>query len=291
MKNNSIAAGVVLFIPGTNTVSNILTYAGQVAELFVFDNSPTESREVVQELRTKIPLTYLEAGKNLGIGAALNHLANAAGGKGYRFLLTMDQDSWFGGQDLNELISVAEESDQIGIVSPYHQAGDDVLQNQPGEREEMVTTMTSGNLLNLAVYRSIGGFDEKLFIDSVDLDFCLRLRLNGYKIIWMKSVVLEHRVGNASPRTFFGWTVHPTNHSAIRWFYQTRNWFYVIHRYGAQFPDFFRVQKKRFWKSVLKMVFFENDRTRKLIMMCRGYLAWRHNDFTNQPVLSRKIST
>ena len=36
--------------------------------------------------------------------------------------------------------------------------------------------MTSGNLLNLKIAEKIGDFEEKLFIDEVDHDYCYRIR-------------------------------------------------------------------------------------------------------------------
>jgi len=52
--------------------------------------------------------------------------------------------------------------------------------------------MTSGNLLNLHAVKQIGGFSEDLFIDRVDQEYCLRLRMNNFRVIQVNFVVFDH---------------------------------------------------------------------------------------------------
>jgi GT2 family glycosyltransferase len=45
------------------------------------------------------------------------------------------------------------------------------------------------------VYDEVGGFDERLAIEYNDVDFCIRVRQAGYKIIWTPYAELTHHEG------------------------------------------------------------------------------------------------
>lgn len=51
--------------------------------------------------------------------------------------------------------------------------------------------ITSASCTNLAVWKEVGGFDERLFIDLVDNEFCKRLIVSGYKILRLNNLVLD----------------------------------------------------------------------------------------------------
>jgi len=53
----------------------------------------------------------------------------------------------------------------------------------------------SGSLLSLMAFKEIGPFREEFFIDSIDADYCLRLRKKGYKIIVACQAQMKHSVG------------------------------------------------------------------------------------------------
>jgi GT2 family glycosyltransferase len=61
--------------------------------------------------------------------------------------------------------------------------------------EEKLVVITSGNLLKVSAFERIGGFREDLFIDSVDFDFCLRLKKSGYRIMRCNQAILYHSLG------------------------------------------------------------------------------------------------
>ena len=60
-----------------------------------------------------------------------------------------------------------------------------------------------------AVYRAVGGFDERYFMYCEDVDFCLRVQLAGYRLCRVDAEA-EHEAQRAShrrPRHFF-WHLH-----------------------------------------------------------------------------------
>ena len=43
-------------------------------------------------------------------------------------------------------------------------------------------TITSGSIVRTDVFAVVGAFDDKLFIDAVDTEFCFRCRSKGYLV-------------------------------------------------------------------------------------------------------------
>jgi GT2 family glycosyltransferase len=43
-----------------------------------------------------------------------------------------------------------------------------------------------------AVYNQVGGFDERMAVDFNDVDFCLRVRAAGYRIVFTPYARLYH---------------------------------------------------------------------------------------------------
>ena len=80
----------------------------------------------------------------------------------------MDQDSTATPGMVATLLECAlTDTEHIGLVSPVHrQVGGDVRQVESGGHE-VLTAMTSGNVVNIAALDRVGGFMDELFIDQV----------------------------------------------------------------------------------------------------------------------------
>ncbi|MGH8113712.1 MAG: glycosyltransferase family 2 protein [Rhodanobacteraceae bacterium] len=82
--------------------------------------------------------------------------------------------------------------------------------------------ISSGCLIPLAVLDEVGGMDDALFIDNVDLDWCFRAAAAGYSLYGVCAAHLRHRLGDARqgvPGLPRGIVVHPPR----RLFYMMRN--------------------------------------------------------------------
>ena len=73
------------------------------------------------------------------------------------------------------------------------------------------------------IFKKVGYFDESLFIDMADTDFCMRLYENNIKMIKVKSVVLYHSLGEARRLKNGFLSFNITNHSPLRGYYMIRN--------------------------------------------------------------------
>jgi rhamnosyltransferase len=272
-----IAGVVIVFYPDfKKLLFNIETFINNVEQLFVVFNSPVSSDEV-ERLNLGYPKVQLIFNnENIGVAATLNQTATKALNLGFEWLLTMDQDSYF----QTDFFFIAFESNRnkedIAIFCPNSDLSSVSIIEDSDVVEEMLDTITSGNLLNLFIWKTLGGFEEKLFIDEVDNDYCLKAVSNGYKILRYRNIRLIHELGRKKEVTFLFKKHTIIIHPPFRAYYIFRNNFYIFNKYKREFPEFVRSRKIILLKSFIKILLFSTER----IQNCR-YIFLAVKDYRN----------
>lgn len=261
-----LAGIITLYHPDKKVLSNIETFLNQLDILYVLDN--TENPDVsTREMFSKIgKVEYKAFGGNMGIAYAMNYALKAV--KGYDFLLTMDQDSYFLPGMMAKYKQKVEEQEKInpqkaGVYSVNFDPRVDAV--VPGCKKIDVA-ITSGSMIPVDIATKIGGFDENLFIDEVDNEFCYRVKKNGYDILEFPSIILKHSLGHQTFHQILGFHYNTFNHNALRKYYMTRNRIYVLRKY----PEIRCWYIKNIIKDVIKVVLAENDKKHKINYIIKG---------------------
>lgn len=202
MEKLKIAAGVVLYNPDdiNRLHRNIEVLKKQVSEIYLFDNSTVELK-----LKISDGITYLKEDGNKGIAYALNAIMQHAEKDGYSWVLTMDQDSILP-EGMVESFSDFIQKDtvmNIGIVCPQVQDKRRTymkIESESKPYESIDFCITSASCTSVEAWKRVGGFDEWLFIDLVDNDFCRRMRVANYKIVRMNEWILDQEFGKITPK-------------------------------------------------------------------------------------------
>ena len=279
-------AGVVItYNPTEIVLNNIDTYIDYIDKLYVIDNSDSDNSELFKD---KKKIEYICNCENLGIAKALNMGAKMALKDKYDWLLTMDQDSSFNvgaldkmkkfilniKNDKNIVDLLGVNYNKIGLVAPYYKLNE----NDSGTFGIgfPLMVMTSGNLINLNIYKKIGGYKDWLFIDCVDFDYCLNLKQNGYEIVQLNTAILNHHLGNNKNYKFLWMNKSSSNHPAIRRYYMVRNRHYINDMYHDMFPDYCRLELSRTKVEAMKIILFEKDKVKKISYMIKGYRDYKN---------------
>ena len=138
--------------------------------------------------------------------------------------------------------------------------------------------MTSANLVNLNILDKLGYFDERLFIDGVDIEYGLRLNKNGYKILQCNDIYVEHNLGDIKYHRFLGRTYMCTNHNYLRQYYMARNYRYIRDMYIDYDKQFCEILVK-IKSNIFKIVMYEPDKIRKLKYMMKGIKAYKKKHY------------
>jgi len=274
---NKIAATVTLYNPNNNVIDNIESYLFQVEKIYAIDNSDLVNQFVVDKLKQKINIKYIRNNSNLGIATALNIGARNAIYDGFDYLLTMDQDSSAPEKMIYNLQTLMVSIKNAGIIAAEHFDPSIHTNNNDVLNEEVLFTMSSGNLISLSAFKIVGDFLDNLFIDHVDHEFCLRLNKFGYKVIKTNTALVFHKLGNIAEKKFLNRTYYPINHSPLRLYYRFRNRFYVNKIYKDEFPQYVKIDNKNAIRELLTILIFEKNRIRKVRMILFGYIHYKKN--------------
>lgn len=264
-----ILAIVVLYYPDDRVKENILSYAGAVDRLIVWDNTP--SGDAGRPIRFGEPaertVVRMGTGKNVGIGAALNEAVRYGLAGGFTHLLTMDQDSRFDeGAAAAFFRSVADFSSSGEPASgrPVASFSASTHPYAPGapETEEIEWAITSGTLYRLPVFEKTGLFRDDFFIDAIDTEFGFRLRKNGWSMLRMNRIYLHHELGHVTETPFLWGKLVTPNYPAQRTYYLVRNTLTLWRLYPGyrQSEGWFRLLF--FWRPVC-ILWVETDKWRK----------------------------
>lgn len=267
---NKLSACIILYNPTSELVKNIKSFLSYVDKLYLVDNSQSSNQGLIKDVK----IEYIHFGSNKGIAFALNFACEIAKREGYIWMLTMDQDSEFFETNLSQFFNniVADNLDKnVSIISPLHATQLDNESRKYAESLlEIKSCMTSGNLLNLEIWCQVGGFKSEFFIDSVDHEFCLRLRRRGFKIYLDPKCCLKHNLGSSSSGKIFGLFINSTHHNSLRRYYMTRNRLFVIYHYFIFDPIFMLIDIINLVKEFVKIVLIEKDKKRKLFAVYYG---------------------
>ncbi|MGQ9843952.1 MAG: glycosyltransferase, partial [Spirochaetota bacterium] len=210
------------------------SYIQHVNTLYIIDNSDNKNNLIIKRLtQLSDKCVYIDNGGNQGIANALNVGAKLAIKNGAKWLLTMDQDSKFEKHDIeNYLKCIINYKDihNVAIFAPNRDIKQVKVIGNACSKIKKYAVITSGNIINLDMFTLVGGFDENLFIDEVDHDYCLRCNQLG-EIIQFKNIQLIHQLGKEKLVDFFFFTIKITSHPPMRHYYAMRNLVYMIKKH------------------------------------------------------------
>lgn len=278
-----VAAVCVLYNPEEECLKKNLTeLLKQVDELWLIDNSPNQLNIQTLSRETK-KIHYIHLEDNMGIAFALNKGCEEAINSGYEWILTMDQDSCLPTNCIEQYKKTIEKykNEKIGIVTCDINIceTDTHLPDKSNPIEEVDSCWTSGALMNAYGFAEVGGFINELFIDGVDVAYCLALREKGYRIIKNNNVILNHQLGRSKSYKLFGHHLfYVTNHNRMRRYYITRNYLWITKRYGKSYPNH-SFTFLFLLKTVFQILFFEKDKIGKYRSIIRGFLDYKKNKY------------
>jgi rhamnosyltransferase len=278
MPANQVCAVIVTFRPRAEDLANLAKVRPQVQDLVVVDNgsSPDQVcrlRDAARELR----FVLIENGQNLGIAAALNTGVRWARANGSQWVVLFDQDSavtdGFIAHMLEDFAYFAAQRNILLLVPRYRDPQTGVERDCPMDEDGgPFVTITSGSMLPSSAFDKCGYFKEELFIYTVDDEYSLRLRSNGYSIGLSPHAVLLHVAGVPSYFRIFGrsWFQTTNYRPAVR-YYISRNRIWMSRNYGARYPRWVRGALRASLIDLCKLFIAEHSRLAKIRMVFLGF--------------------
>lgn len=240
--------------------------------LIVVANNPSAS--LVSDVRTVYPeLTLIENKENVGFAEGNNIGIRKALELQCEYIVLLNNDTLVSSDIISKLVTHANSQDSIGLISPkiyfakgyeYHKERykenergkviwygggqidwqnvyashygvDEVDVGQYDKIRETDFTTGCCMLIKRNVVEKIGFFDKKYFLYFEDVDYSIRAKKNGFRVLYFPEACLWHKNASSSDKPG----------SSIHMYYQTRNRLYFGYKYAP-----FKTKKSLFFDSL-----------------------------------------
>jgi len=234
METRIITIIVVLYNPTTTMINKWIEIVTNNESLnFVFiDNSENQST-----LISNLKCNYVSLGQNKGIAYAQNIGIKVAIDIDSTFIIFFDQDSTipdgYSDSIVDEYKRIKRHMPNMVMLGPQTVNADTnkVYKNKEIYNEygfcKMPCLISSGTVTCKDAFNEVGLFEEGLFIDYVDFEWCWRAISKGYSCAKTNRVLLPHKVGSKA-LSICGYQIIVS--APIRYFYQYRNFLLLINR-------------------------------------------------------------
>lgn len=262
-----VGAIIILYNPDMHVlVEGLRVLEGSVDVVCLVDNSSVDNASFFDAFER---VQYIPLMKNCGIAAAQNVGLRRLAQLGAEYVVFSDQDSLARSCTVERLLAayelLATAGNKVGGVGtrainvetgePYKSKSKEYGSVElGGNGGGMVVTRcsyirSSISLMRLSTFMEIGGYDESLFIDGVDNEWCWRAAISGYGFYIVENAAISHHLGEGD-RKIAARSVAIS--SAFRIFFQYRNYIWLCRR--SYVPHWWKC--RHLFKYAAKMLYY-----------------------------------
>jgi rhamnosyltransferase len=276
---HEICCVIVTYNPSNVLIDLVNTIKNSVGKIIVVDNnSKKDSFQIILKIAEYSKVFIIRNHENMGIAKALNQGVDFANMEGFKWVITFDQDTRVSNDFLHiisETYNLYPKKNNIGAI------GLNAI-NANGEIRNLNSTnkffkkrdylITSGCLICVNSFYTIGGFREDFFIDNVDIEYSLRLKRAGKVSLLTQKIGMFHNVGYPKGKKIFWIKLSSTNHNIERRYYMARNHIILSCEYFTENIYFVAKLNYFFFLSIVKMIIIDDTKKQKLKSSMRGIL-------------------
>jgi rhamnosyltransferase len=281
-----VIAIIVTYNPDMAALNSLLdSIESQFASVIIIDNGSSSNVSEFIDQRQFKGVETIEMGFNSGIGKAINTGINVAYKKEFTHIVLFDQDSKPAADMISKLLETMNDKQSQGIDvaavgpkyidvkggdrSPFVKLVGRKLQRIECPENETVIVdhlISSGSLISKNALDIVGLMEEKLFIDYVDTEWCLRAINKGYNLYGVGNAKMQHDLGDETIN-ILGRVV--PSHAPLRHYYLIRNGIWLLRQSWVS-SSWKRMDSLRLCKIFISFSVFSDNRLENLKMMSIG---------------------
>ena len=278
-KKEDVCAVIVSYNCDEIIKENIMSLKEQVAKTLIVDNaSSVDSINIINMFCNDACVVVIYNKQNEGIGRGLNQGLAYAHDNGYKLILTMDQDTILDKEAVQRMLDVINTDRTISSVGPVYQ-----IRKNNSLRKRLYSKaaylITSGNLTYVDKALEAGGYNEALFLDSVDFDFSLALRSNGGYLAIVHQSFMKHKIGEKETAKFLLFKFEILSHSPERHYYIYRNHVYILKKYFFKYPYLCSKKQLALIIHTLQVLLIQANKREIIALSVRGLKDGINNKF------------
>lgn len=230
---DSITLIIILYYPTHEQIAQIKEL--DKIHCIIVDNTPYSPESKLKQC-FGYNVDYISLNENMGIAYAQNIGIRLAKIRGYEYVIFFDQDSFIDVKLLydiyNGYLQIKNNDENIGVVGPRiinvtSENARNICEDQDSGFSVVSTLISSGSFIPILNFDIVGLFDDTLFIDYVDHEWCWRCSSYGLKCFKLNDVIMMHPVGK---KTISMWGMNFIVSSSFRYYYQYRNYVKLLGR-------------------------------------------------------------
>ena len=263
-----VIAVVPTFHPDETVIENLRSLQTQVDEVIAVDDGSGRGSDAILAALIAGSVRVIRLERNSGIARALNVGVRAALAAGADYVVNTDQDTRLPAGYVASCVATfgrANRVTRLGIVCADKVNGQPSIPTwwSPEGLGLVPEAIQSGFVMSRACIEATGLFDERLVIDCVDTEYCLRVRDAGFRIAVSVDTDIVHALGEMVPLRPFGIAMkHKSGrvaryqyHSPFRQYYIVRNNIDLMVRYMRSQPRWtLSVLKRQTGPNITAMV-------------------------------------
>lgn len=269
---------VPLFCPPPDITERLGSLAMMGLVVAVDDGSPSGYEPNLEAVEALAGVHLIRSASNRGIGSALNIGIRECVTHGARVVVTFDQDSSPSSDHVRHVLdALSHAGPHAGVLGPGRLDGeivDGIVPGLPNRLQPVTSLIQSGMAIPTSTWQTVGEFDEPLFIDMVDTDYCLRVRAAGLDVVAVTDLDMAHCLGLgpelARSIKVGRYRSRATGHGPDRRYYMTRNLIVMLRRHARREPRWALNQTRRTLAMNLLACTIEEHRLRKLLAIAKG---------------------
>jgi rhamnosyltransferase len=228
LKDIKICTILISYNDPISLIKSVDLLNGNSDDIVIVDNnSDVETKNYLKQLKGVI---FISLDDNVGVAKALNVGVKHAEKLGYQWFLLLDQDS----RPDNYLIKELKNAIALGGDTKFFACN---INGNLTSTDFSNYVITSGSLIHYSVFENVGFFKEKLFIDCIDIEFCIRFTKLKKIIQVVLNGKIYHSIGLKKRGNFFLSRFY-THHHPQRYYYMYRNFLYLFSIYILKYPFF-----------------------------------------------------
>lgn len=250
---------IILYNPNLSQLQKTIeSISFQVNKVLLVDNG----KNFISFLSSYNNVEYIQLGDNYGIAYAQNVGIKKAREFNSEYILFSDQDTTFPSDYVINMFKIYHELEQNGIkiasLAPSFLNANDIVRSQPficlennkiklkcydSGTHKVAHSISSGQIVKTSFFNLVGDFNETLFIDYVDFEWCWRAESKGFENFQTADVIINHKIGDNS-KNFINRKV--IIRSPLRFYYMIRNAEFI-----CKYIPISKIQKK--YLTLLKL--------------------------------------
>ena len=275
---NKVALMIVTFYPTVMQIKKFVEMLKYVDKLFIIDNSCSIKIKILLKKIKNKNIEVIINSSNFGISRPTNYFFDYLKKyPKYNWALLLDQDSVLEFDIHFILEKLNKNKIQVSGLSFSENKIFNNIKSTP-LLKKVKRHIHSGLIIHKSIFCKYR-YDENLFLDMADFDFCANIQKNNIDIYNIENFYIQHFVGSRSLNKFLFLRKFRTNHPPVRCFLMSRNRV-IMKKKGFYNRGYINLLLNQI-KEILLIIIFEKNIYPKIKARILGYYCGINNTFFN----------